>query len=222
LKFTKKSGKKANDITVDGNLKMIKNQGIQLSLKAPVIGTEIFRITLTPSHLIIIDRWNKQYLNEPISELQKDASFRFDFYSFQALISNQLFIAGKENISPDNYSLFSIFDDQYLCHIENTDDYDVKYLFTSDYTNRIHLTEIYKEKEEAYIRWNYENFGLTDTKFLFPLLMKMELTLPDDVIVMNMSFNNVAINGKFELDTSFPVKYKPLGLQDVIKLIKSL
>jgi hypothetical protein len=81
---------------------------------------------------------------------------------------------------------------------------------------------MYRQEWQSNLSWVYDNFGLTDNKKLFPMTMKMELSLPDDRIRMNLSFQSVNINGALKLDYAYPIKYKQVSLQDVLKLIKSL
>jgi hypothetical protein len=222
VNFTIKPGKNSGKTSVDGQLKIIKDQAIQLSLKVPILGIEAFRVTLTPDKIIAIDRINKQYLVESMKEIQEKAPFDFDFYSFQALLSNQLFIAGKNQIFPEDYAFFQIQENPYLVQIENTDTYNTGYSFTSDYTNRIQNTQIYKAEWNSKMLWVYDDFRLTDNKRLFPMSMKMELNLPDDDILMNLSFKTVTVNSRFDLDYNYPVKYKRVSLPEVLKLIKNL
>jgi hypothetical protein len=211
-----------NKTAVDGQLKIIKDRAIQLSLKIPLLGTEAFRLTLTPDEIIIIDRINKQYLVEQLNVIREKAPFDFDFYSFQALLGNQLFIAGKDRIAPEDYPSFRIQEDAYQTHIENTDRYNTAYSFTSDFTHRILNTQMSKEEWQSEMSWQYDNFGLTDNKKLFPMTMKMDLALPNDRIQMKLSFHTVQINSTFDLDYNYPQKYKQVSLPDILQLIKNL
>jgi hypothetical protein len=214
-------GKNSKKASIDGQLKMIKDQAIQLSLKAPIIG-EIFRLTLTPDKLIAIDRLNKQYLAESMHSIRSKAPFDFDFYSLQALLSNQLFIAGKNRIYPEDYASFRIHEDPYSVQIENTDTHNAGYTFTSNYTHRILNTQIYKTEWNTRMSWVYDDFEPADNKSLFPMNMKMELSLPDETVVMNLSFKTVNIDRTFNLDCNYPKKYKQISLPEVIKLIEHL
>ena len=56
------------DMSVNGTLRMKKDQVIQLSI-VPFLGIEAGRVEFTPTKVLIIDRINKQYVEEPISEL---------------------------------------------------------------------------------------------------------------------------------------------------------
>ena len=223
LRFTAQLGEKSKSITTGGQLRMIKGQSIQISLRDPILGImEAFRITLTPEEIIIVDRINKRYLAESMKDVQAKAPFDFNFYSFQALLSNQLFIAGKENISPDDYASYQIKEDQFFAYIKSIDSHNMEYYFQSDYTHRILKTQMYKKEWGSGIQWDYENFGLTDNRKLFPMSMKMELNMPDDTVYMNFALSNVAIDKGLDIDVSFPAKYRKVSLEEMIKQITSI
>ena len=223
LKFTIKPGEKSKSISTNGQLRMIKDQLIQFSLRDPILGIiEAFRITLTPDEIIIVDRVNKRYLVESMKEIQKETRFDFNFYSFQALLSNQLFIAGKEKVTPNDYVSYKIREDQFFSYIENIDSHNIEYAFQSDYTNRILKTQMYKKEWESGIQWDYAGFGLTDNKKLFPMEMKMKMNLPDDTVLMNLSFSNVAIDKVVDIEKNYPVKYHKISWQEMMKQIKNM
>ena len=219
LKFSVKPGVKKSATSVNAQLRIIKDKVIQLSLRMPVLGSELARVSITPERVIILDRINRRYVSEPIQKLQELSSF--DFYSLQALFTNQLFIAGKQSISLEDYSTFNLRQDKFFVKLNNTDNQGIHYDFTSDFTNRIIQTEMYKDKKEFDMNWLYKDFGLTSNKLLFPMKMTMELTVPDDLYTMNLTFNNVDIDSAFELDTSIPNRYQPVEIEQVIKLIQS-
>jgi len=219
LRFSLKQGAKKSAISVNAQLRIIKDKVIQLSLRMPILGTELARVSITPEQIIIIDRTNRRYVSDSIQKLQEMTSF--DFYSLQALFTNQLFIAGKQTISPEDYKVFNWNEDKYTVMLNNTDNQGINYNFVSDFTNRIIQTEIYKDKKELNVNWLYKDFGLTSNNRLFPMKMTMELTVPNDLITMNLTFNNVDIDNVFELDTAIPNRYQPVEIEQVIKLIQS-
>jgi len=222
LRFSIKPGKDKNTTTVNALLRIIKDKVIQLSLRIPFLGSEAARITFTPEQVIIIDRLNKRYLSESISDFQQTTSFEFDFYSLQALFTNQLFIAGKSSVSSNDYPTFNWSENEYLVKLNSMDSQGIHYDFTSDFSNRIIQTEMYKDKDKANLNWLYKDFGATSNNRLFPMKMTMELTLPDDLITLNLNFNNVDIDTDFDLDTSIPDRYQRIEMKQLIELIQSL
>lgn len=219
LRFSLKLGMKKNTVSSTAQLRIIKDKIIQLSLRMPILGTELARAIITPEQIIIFDRINRRYVSESIQKLQSMTSF--DFYSLQALFTNQLFVAGKSSISPQDYNTFAWNEDEYHVKLNNTDNQGIHYDFVSDFTNRIIQTEMYKDKKKFNVNWLYKDFGLTSTNRLFPMKMTMELTVPDDLITLNLSFNNVDIDSDFNIDTTIPNRYQQVGIEEVIKLIQS-
>ena len=222
LRFSYKSKKKNNNASANALLRIVKDRIIQLSVRIPLLGTEIARISIMPDQIIIIDRMNKRYVSEPVQKLKETVSFDFDFYGLQALFTNQLFIAGKSSVSPADYKTFRRSDDKFYSKLNNTDSQGINYVFTGDYTNRIIQTEMYKDKSKADVNWQYKDFGLTSNSMSFPMQMTVELTVPNDLFTLNLALNNVDIDSDFNLDTSIPKGYQQVEMQQIIKMIQSL
>ena len=221
LRFSIKPGLKKNTTSANAQLRIIKDKIIQLSLRIPILGTELARISIMPDQIIIIDRSGKRYVSESIQKLQQISKFDFDFYSLQALLTNQLFIVGKPSIASENYNTFNWSEDEFFVKLSNTDNQGIHYDFFSDYSNRIIQTKMYKDKNEVNMNWLYNDFGLASNNQLFPMKMTMELTVPNDLTTLNLTFNNVAIDTGFELDTKIPDRYQAVEIEQIIKLIQS-
>ena len=221
LRFSMKPGTDKSATSANAQLRIIKDKAIQLSVRMPILG-EVARIAITPEQILFINRLQRQYVSENIQSLKKITEFDFDFYSLQALLTNQLFIAGKQSVFQDNYSNFILSEDEFFVKLNNKDSQGINYIFTSDFTNRIIKTEMYKNKDEANLNWVYNDFGLTSNNRLFPMKMTMEVTVPKNVMTLDMTFNNVDIDAAFEIDTSIPNNYQPVALEQIIKLLQSL
>jgi hypothetical protein len=222
LKLSIKPGENSKSSSVDAYLKIKKNQAIELSLRVPIIGMEVAKVSITPEQILIIDRINKQYFRESMNRIQEEISFDFDYYSLQALLTNHLFIAGKATIEETDFNSFQLIEDEFQAILNNTDSQGINYDFATDYTRRILHAEMYKEKSETNLIWVYRNFGLASNNRLFPMQMNMALHLPDDTFAMNFSFNRVDINEPFIPNTAIPNRYQQISLEQVVKLIKLL
>lgn len=86
---------KGQDISVGGNLKMKKDDVIQLSLVAFGL-VEAARIELTKDEVLVLDRINKRYVRAPYSNLSFLKEAELDFYGLQSLFRNELFVPGKK------------------------------------------------------------------------------------------------------------------------------
>jgi len=222
LRFSFKPGIKKSTTTANAQLRIIKDEVIQLSLRVPIIGTEVARLSITPEQIIILDRTNRRYFSESMQVFRQMDSFDFDFYSLQALLTNKLFIAGKSTVSTENYKFFNWREDEFFTKLNNIDNQGINYDFISDFTNRIIQAEMYKNKKEINLNWLYKDFGLASNNRLFPMKMSIELTVPDDFITLNLTFNNLNINNNFTIETSIPNSYQRIGIEQIIILIQSL
>ncbi|MBQ0047895.1 MAG: DUF4292 domain-containing protein [Prevotellaceae bacterium] len=76
--------KDGKDISTSGNLRMRYNDVIQLTLADPILGiTEVGRMELSPSSMLIIDRINKRYVESTYSEFAAFKSNNIDFAKIQ-------------------------------------------------------------------------------------------------------------------------------------------
>jgi hypothetical protein len=222
LHLSIKTGKKNKNTSLDAQLKIHRDQLIQFSLRIPFLGTEAGRITITPNQIIVIDRINKRYFSESMEKLRTLASFDFDFYSLQALLTNHLFIAGKPNFDNEDYNFLQLTENEFYITLKNTDSQGLNYDFESDYTDRILKTEMYKDKESATIKWLYTDFGLTSNRKLFPTKMNVELKTLNNLIIADLSFSTIDIDTDFKLDAEIPNRYDQIDFDQLIKLMQSL
>lgn len=221
LRFGIKPGTNRGNMTTDAQLRIIKNEMIQLSLRIPILGTEAARISISPEQVLIVDRINKVYFAESTETLKRHFLFDFDFYSLQSLFTNQLFIAGKQKLTPDDYTSFAYWEDEFSAVLNQKDSRGIAYDFTSDYSYRILKTEVYQSNKDMDMNWNYSDFGRTSSNRLFPMKMNMTLVIPNDLISMNLDFSSVNIDTSFELKADIPQKYKQIDLNQAIKIIQS-
>jgi hypothetical protein len=221
LRFGIKPGVNREGITTDAQIRIIKDEMIQLSLRIPILGTEAARISISPDQILIIDRMNKMYFAESMENLKKHFPFEFDYYSLQSLFTNRLFIAGKQEVTPDDYASFGYCEDEFSAVLSRQDSWGTGYDFTGDYSHRILKTEVYKNNKTVNMNWDYADFGRVSNDRLFPMKMSMVLTVPDNLISMNLNFSSVDIDTAFELKTDVPSKYKPIDINRIIKLIQS-
>lgn len=224
LKFAIRTGKQKKEVAVDAQLRIIKNEAIQLSLRIPLLGNEAFKIVITPDRVLVIDRLNKQYLSESTKDIQAQAPFDFDYYSFEALLTNRLFIAGKKEITPENYATFKVQESDFLVNLINTDTHGIQYDFMSDYSHRIQLTQMNWKKRQSHLQCKYSDWGFASNRNHFPLSIELTLDVPNDTCKVNLSFKSIEINTDFRIDLNAPnpVKYQQITLQQVIELIENL
>jgi len=222
LKLTIQTDKTNKDTSVDAQLRIIKNEAIQLSLRAPIIGSEVFRVVVTPENVLIIDRINRQYLYETTQNIKAQTAFDFNLYNLEALLTNQLFIAGKKEINPANYGDFQIREDQFCAYITYLDNQNMCYNFESDYTHRIRMIRIEQKNSDSYLQSNYTNWGLTSNNRIFPMTLNMQLNTSSGVFDLNWLYKSVTVNAGFSVDYNVPNNYRQVTLQQLFRLIENV
>ena len=86
--------------SANGTLKMKRDEIIQLSLTA--LGLfEVGRMELTPEYLFVQDRMNKQYVQVKWADIDALKRVGADFYTFQSLFWNELFLLGQKELPTD-------------------------------------------------------------------------------------------------------------------------
>ncbi|MDR1372543.1 MAG: DUF4292 domain-containing protein [Dysgonamonadaceae bacterium] len=75
--------------TVKGQLQIIKDNAVQISIRIPIINTEAVRITVTPDGFTFIDRINKIFVSEPLDKLKFLIHSELDFADLQKLLTTQ-------------------------------------------------------------------------------------------------------------------------------------
>jgi hypothetical protein len=222
LKFTIKKEDDNTEITTDAQLRIIKNEIIQLSLRIPLIGSEIFKLLITPDNILVIDRRNKLYCSESMQNIQSKTSFNFDYYNLEALLTNRLFIAGKKNITASDYNLLEIQDDTFLTHISYTDNKNIQYNFTGNHNHRIQSAQINMESNQSVLLCRYADWETLSNINSFPVSVAFSLQIPGKNFSINLSLKSVNINTEFEIDNNIPNKYQPISLQQIINFVKNL
>ena len=90
----------SQSVKVSGELKMKRNSIIQLTLQALGGLITVGRLEFTPSDMLVMDNMNKRYVKLPYSEIPFLQENGIDFYAFQALLWNELFLPGTKDNAP--------------------------------------------------------------------------------------------------------------------------
>jgi hypothetical protein len=221
LKLTVRRGN-GKETGIDAQLRIVKGEAIQISLRIPILGSEAFRIVIGPEKVLIIDRLNRQYLSESTRFVLAQTFFDFDYYALEALLTNQLFIAGKKEIGPADYSDFRVRKDRFRAHLTCSDRQKINYDFESDYTNRVQSALMQQENGSSYLQCTYGDWGLASNNRTFPMTVDLQLHMPDNVFGLSFSFKSLAVDTGATIDSSIPNRYQPIPLEQAIRLIKSL
>jgi len=211
-----------NEMSSRAQLKILKNERLQISIQLPVLGTELFRAELTPDSIKIVDRMNRRILIEPFDKIQEISQIDFDFYKLQALFTNQLFLPGEISLSENTFNRFRWEPTRSGYLLSTEDRSGLQYAFTADSNEKLSVTEIRDISTQLIIKYMYENFRSVDRQ-LFPMNINMRLfaeNKPQGSLALN--FSRVEIDAPLEMSFPIPANYRQASLQEILSSIEQL
>lgn len=213
-------------LSSNATIKIIKNQHIQLSFQ-PFLGLEVARVDISPDSILFVDRINKKYLAESLSQLLKSQqiSVDFNFSNLQAILSNQIFIAGEDSISLQQRNLFTIhIKDQYGL-LSYQDFQLINYEFTCDYQARLVQLAMSENqsKQKLSLQVEYDNFQPLNLGTSFPMQHQLSLRAKQvEKYQLKLQYSKVELDKEFALQFSVPTKYRRVKAKDLLKMINNL
>jgi hypothetical protein len=106
IDYTDDKGKKFD---LNAYLRMKKDSAIWLSVTVPLLGTEAFRVLITPDTVSILDKINRTIQYQSFEYLKQLTNLPFDFYKLQDLfIGNPVFLDSNIIAYKENDALISI------------------------------------------------------------------------------------------------------------------
>jgi len=218
----------AQDMTLTGNLRMLKDDVIQLQLMAFGF-VEAGRLEFTPDRVLIVDRINKQYIKATYSMLDFLRNTGLDFYSLQALFWNELFKPAEvnEKDKKEGQTLKSyqqaVGDDEVVITYEND---KASYKWLADKNNAlIKMANInFKDKihGETQLNWDYSKFSNVDKK-LFPKKHSVTFTSPESKEVkVDLTVNYIEHKTEWETRTELSSQYTQVALSEILRKFMAL
>lgn len=228
MNFTLRMGEKK--ISLDGALRMRKDEVIRLQLYAPILGFEIGRLEFTPDYVLIIDRYHKQYIKADYNQVDFLQKQGITFYSLQALFWNQLLLPGTKQVKESDLKKFDasldVEGDNVPVTLKNG---NMTYMWTAQRaTGRIDKADVEyvsSQSGTSSVHIRYADFRAVGVK-LFPALLDMTLVThatrvkQEANIVIKM--NDVKTDANWEPRSEVSSKYKQVAVEDVLNKIMSL
>lgn len=94
-----------SSMSINGNMKMISGQRIQLSLLMPILRTEVVRIESTPTDILVIDRMNKQYVRTTYKELSNVLPKGMSYEKLEKTFYDASQPGGKKELTTADFGL---------------------------------------------------------------------------------------------------------------------
>jgi len=111
LQFEYQPEPEAKRQSINGQIRIVHNSAIQISLRLPIVNSEVARINVTPSDFTFIDRRNKIYAVGSTNDLRLLLHSDHNFASLQKLFTTQQVIHfSEDNSKTDFYITKPTFD----------------------------------------------------------------------------------------------------------------
>lgn len=213
--ITTKGKVSLNGKELTAHFKLVKDEIIQASVRAPILPIEVMRIDITPKKAVLIDRLGSRYAEVDLDNPELGDLIAFNFYNLQALLTNQLFLAGNKKVSKSNYKDYNITSSKDHFILKAQDKGDIKYSFSVDASDRIVSTLISSASQEMSLLWAYDQF-VSDKESIYPTEMSADIKVKKRKFKVGISYSNLDIDTKFNVDQSISSKYKKVGIRDLI------
>ncbi len=195
--------------------KLIKDEVIQVSVRIPILGSEVMRMTLTPDSITIVDRLNKQYVAESFKNSGLAKDFDFNFYNLQSLFTNQLFIPGNKTVEKKQYDKFRIIASEDAYMVQTKDKGDMLYTFAIDASDHLISTLVYNVKKNVTLQWSYSQF-IQDSGFIYPTYMDAKMEFAKKRFDVGISYNKLEFNQNITIDNSISSRYQRVDISELM------
>lgn len=211
------------NVSVGGTLRMKRNDVIQLSLVALGI-MEVGRLEMTPDYMMVMDRMGHQYVKADYKDIAFMKEAGIDFYTFQSLFWDELFLFGDKGSRPDEKRFQKSLADG-IVKLVNTDSHQMVLTFLADAASAlVKQTSVAsrKQADEAVLDWQYQAHTQLGKK-KFPSQMEVQVNIPKKPVKAVITLSNVKANDDWETRTEVNTKrYKEVTLEEVMERIMKM
>jgi len=203
-------------LSCNGSLRMKRDDVVQLSLTLPLIGTEVGRLECTPTEVLLIDRFNKQYIRGTYADVSFLAQTGLDFYSFQSMLWDELFVPGERNVE-NLLSRFRISQSGQHTSLLLSDTPRLEYNFLTLTAQAVVDRVSIRSKqagEKGELVCSYSDFETVSGK-PFPSVIQLDMRDLGTNITLKLSLSRIGHDTKWETRTSVPAKYTRLQTKDI-------
>ena len=203
---------------VSGTLRIKKGEVVQLSI-APLLGIEVARAEISPDGILVIDRMNKRYVEVSFAEVKALAKADLDFHTLQALFLNELFLPGKDDLTPRDASSFRVEPEMEGVWLNVKRAKRFGYHFLTEAPEALLKESYIGLNGTPYgLRWKYDDFRALERK-QFPVDMKLAFEGGKKPVKAAFALSRLSTNGDWEARTEVSKKYEKVELEEILKLL---
>ena len=221
-KISMSIGFSGNNTRVSGSLRMKRDDVIQVSL-VPLGLMEVGRLELTPDYMMVVDRMNHQYVKCGYSEVDFFREAGIDFYTFQSLFWDELFVLNGNGERPAGDG-FKLRTENGGIQLVNAQGRKVALTFIVDAARLLVGETCFSrsETDSPILKWKYaEWIKLGEQNF--PGSMTISFDLPKNSVEAVIKVSSVKPDDTWQTRTEINKnRYSEVSLQAAFRRIMSL
>lgn len=180
-----------------GDLRVKKDSAIWLSV-TPLLGLEVARIYITPDTVYILDRLNKQYVRQPLHQLEERYGLPDDFSLLQSLLIGDIYphFANADTVQFVD-SAYQIVQEKGGLH---------QVLWVEPYSFNLTRLNVHQKASNHQVEARFSDYELVEEQ---PFANSRSWQLSsEDQFSADLSFNRVRINNPLQFTFVVPDKYE--------------
>ena len=221
VKFTVEKG--IQEITLTGNMRMKRDDVIQLQLMAFGM-VEAARLELIRDYVLIMDRINKQYVKATYREIDFLRNQGINFYTLQALFCGEFFMPDKTNLTPEDLKQL---------HVDQTDEdcvvtYDHGQMFYSWLVEQVsaqikmaNITYRSPVTGNTQLNWDYQEYSVLNKNDV-PSRHKIVFSSGEQKVTVGMNFSYLKSNTGWNTRTEVSNKYRKVDVDQMLRRFMAL
>lgn len=215
IKVKLASGSKT--ISTSGNIRMKRDEVIQISLVDPVLGVaEVARLEFGKDRVLFIDRVHKQYADVPYSSVDFLQKANVDFNSLQSLFWSEIFKPGSTQVKASDFTITKV--DASDVNIDFTDKV-LNYKFVAQTTDALlKKTSITGTTSSSYsMSFDYDDYTEFNGK-QFPKNIVLSFASASKTNKLDLQLSSISQNSNWDTHTNAPSgKYTKVSADDLFK-----
>lgn len=206
----------ANGVNAKGDLRILKNREIYLSVQAFFI--EVARLKVTPDSIIALDRFHRRYFADSFDHINAGNTNMVNFQTLQALFTNSIFLQNNSKITPENVADFRTEENQNS--ISLTPRHNDGVIFSLNKSYQLTQTAFAKSKGMQ-LTWDYSKFEPLGNGY-FPRTMNINVNSEKAKVNSSLEFAKIELGKPHNAELNIPSRYAKVELSEILKLLTEL
>jgi len=199
------------DINANVNLKIRKDSAMHVSVQ--FMGAEVLKMEFTVDSLRVFNKMDSKFYEDDYAYLSEVLGLTVDFFSIQAMLSNQIFSVGEKGVSSEKTILDETVPALRKLDLEKNGIHQSTFVMTD---NRIAQVQLDDRLNGYQLKMNYSELSLEDG-VNFPKKLTIQFLRPKTNNVYVFDIQKMSFDKPIVFSNNNPARYIPAELDELIK-----